>query len=366
MENARYNQTAVTIDFTAAAGTPSGHPQKGQLRSSGSILQFDGWMKLFPHSEDSLLPPLSEQQDLTYADGLYAQKFTQPPARFNDASLIKELEKKGIGRPSTYASIISVIIDRGYVERAQKRFFATPVGMTVSDFLLEHFPEIMDYAFTAEMEGNLDAIAAGEKQWRVIVGEFFTPLHKKIELVTKDAGRTQIPVEKTGQPCPLCHDTDAGEIVIRSGKFGKFHSCSRYPECSYTKNIVEVVPDVICPLCQQGEVTIKNTRWGKPFFGCGRYPECNWASWKKPQVGETVTQADWAVMQAQREERKQKWLASRGKTADASGAGAAKKPAKKTTAVKKTATKKSVARKKTVKTTVKKTAVKKTTAKKST
>ncbi len=304
MEKAVYDQTLVKIRFNSVK---SKKVKTGLFKVSGSILKFNGWMRLFPNREDTLLPNLIEKQELSYLDKIAVQKFTQPPARYNDASLIKELEKRGIGRPSTYASIISVIIDRGYVERKQKRFFVSSVGITVSDFLLQHFPTVMDYDFTAEMEGNLDKISLGKKEWRTTVGDFYSPLEKKIDTVIETAERTQIPVEKTGKLCPECGKTEKGEVVIRTGRFGKFKSCSRFPDCKYTENIVEVVEDVSCPLCHQGEVTIKNTRWGKPFFGCSRYPKCNWASWKKPEKGETVSKEEWAELQKKREERKKKW-----------------------------------------------------------
>lgn len=338
MDKALYSQTSVKIGFK---NTKNVGPKYGSLRTSGSILKFDGWMRLFPNREDILLPDLKEEENLNFVDKTAAQKFTQPPARYNDASLIKELEKRGIGRPSTYASIISVIIDRGYIERNQKKFFASAVGMTVSDFLLEHFPIVMDYDFTAEMEENLDKISRGEKEWRKTVADFYTPLEKKIETVTDKAERTQIPVEKTGEICPDCGKEHGGEIVIRSGRFGKFKSCNRFPECKFTQNIVEKVEDVVCPLCQKGEVTIKNTRWGKPFFGCGNYPKCNWASWKKPEKGEMMSQEEWAVLQAAREERKAKWAERNGKkvaekeTKVAKSKKVTKKPAKKKSAKKK-------------------------------
>lgn len=338
MENAVYDQTSVEILFTPEK---TSQVKNGIVRVGGSVLKFDGWMKLFPNREDSLLPDLQVDQVVHFTDMFAAQKFTQPPARYNDASLIKELERRGIGRPSTYASIISVIIDRGYVERTQKKFFATSVGVTVTDFLLKHFDQIMDYEFTAEMEEDLDRISLGKKQWQKVVGSFYSPLEKKIETVTETADRTQIPVEKTGESCPECGETEHGEIVIRTGRFGKFKSCSRFPECKFTQNIVETVENVVCPLCGKGEVTVKNTRWGKPFFGCGRYPECNWASWKKPEVGETITRKDWDVLQEKREERKKKWLESR------KGAEETKKSAKVVTKkIKKTVKKKKVSSKK--------------------
>jgi DNA topoisomerase-1 len=345
MEKAVYNQTAITI-----LATGSGEVQKVELKTTGSILQFDGWMKLFPGQGDRILPNVEEKQPLYFNQLNSAQKFTQPPARYNDASVIKELEKKGIGRPSTYASIISVIVSRGYVERENKRFFATPVGITVCDFLMQHFKDIMDYDFTAEMEEDLDRISRGEKDWRKIVGEFYKPLEQQIEKVVDKAERMQVPVEKTGEKCPTCLEAqkagtlegEVGEIVIRTGKFGKFKSCSKYPDCKFTENIVIVVDDVVCPLCGKGEVISKNTRWGKPFFGCGRYPDCDWASWKKPEKGETVTKAEWKVMQ---EERKKRAEARKARFAD-------KK--KGTTAKKKTTKKKPATKKKTTATTKKK------------
>lgn len=327
METAVYDQTAVDVKFTPQKSDTT--VKSGSIKITGSVLKFDGWMKLFPNREDSLLPELTQGQKLHFTDMFAAQKFTQPPARYNDASLIKELEKRGIGRPSTYASIISVIIDRGYIERTQKKFFATAVGITVTDFLLKYFEQIMDYEFTAEMEEDLDRISLGKKKWRDIVGTFYSPLEKKIEIVTDKAERTQIPVEKTGESCPECGETEHGEVVLRTGKYGKFKSCSRFPECKYTENIVETVEDVVCPLCGKGAVTMKNTRWGKPFFGCGRYPDCNWASWKKPDKGETITQKEWNELQKKREERKKKWLESRKGSAPKKAARTTKKKTEK-------------------------------------
>lgn len=348
MESAVYDQTTVIIN--SKLKNINSKIIEATLRSSGSVLKFDGWMKLFPGGEDALIPNVQEGQDLGFVDMNAAQKFTQPPARYNDASLVKTLEQKGIGRPSTYASIISVIVDRGYVERKDKRFFATSVGMTVSDFLLEYFPQIMDYDFTAEMEEDLDRISRGEKEWKKIVKAFYQPLEKKIASVSDAAERVQIPVEETGEVCPDCGATEGGKVVIRTGRFGKFKSCSRFPDCKYTQNIVDVVEGVKCPLCQEGDVVAKNSRWGKPFFGCGRYPDCDWASWKQPQPGEKITKAQWKVMQAERKERAEKrkaaWAAKNGKagseTKDKATVTKKKKPApkKKITTKKKTVAKK--------------------------
>lgn len=337
MPEAVYDQTTLLIE---AKPSNAGEVKAVTLRSSGSVLKFDGWMRLFKGSDDVLLPSIQQGDTVHYLDHNAAQKFTQPPPRYNDASLVKELEKKGIGRPSTYASIISVIEDRGYVSRDAKRFVATPVGMTVSDFLKEHFSVFMEYEFTAEMEEDLDRISRGEKQWQKVVSEFYKPFEKKLTQADK-ADRYQVPVEETGEPCPTCGATEEGRVVIRSGRFGKFKSCSRYPDCDYKENIVEKVEGVVCPLCQQGEVIIKNSRWGKSFFGCSRYPDCDWANWKAPQAGEVVTAEEWAEVKAKREERKAKRAAAQaGQEADyARAASKAKTASSKKTATKKAAKK---------------------------
>ncbi len=327
MESAIYDQTTVTVQANK-------EKENVLLRASGSVLKFDGWMKLFPNQGDTLLPNVNIDQPLDYVDLNSAQKFTLPPARYNDASLVKTLEEKGIGRPSTYASIISVIVDRGYVERKEKRFFATSVGMTVTDFLVKHFSTVMDYDFTAEMEEDLDRISRGEKEWKKVIKEFYTPFDKIRKEVEGTAERVQIPVEETGEVCPKCGATEKGKVVIRTGRFGKFRSCNRFPECDYTENIVEKLEGAKCPLCKEGEVIIKNSRWGKSFYGCIRYPDCDWASWKKPEPGYTVTKAEWKVMQ---EERKARIEARQAAKAGKAGAvpAKAKKPTKKKAVAKK-------------------------------
>ena len=309
--------------------------EKAELKANGSVLRFAGWKELFPVQDDVTLPSLKINQSLRYESLDAVQKFTQPPARYNDASLVKELEKRGIGRPSTYASIISVLIDRGYVERMEKRFYPSPVGMSVVDFLLINFKTFMEYDFTAEMEEDLDRISRGEKEWVAVVRGFYEPFHATVEKASKDAERVKIPVESTGENCPEC---DEGEVVIRTGKYGKFKSCSRFPECKYTKNIVETVAGVVCPLCQKGEVIARKSRWGKLFYGCSTYPTCPWASWQAPKPGETLSQAEWDERQAKREERKA--LRARGaeKTAEAT------KPVKKKAVTKRKPTKKKPAK----------------------
>lgn len=330
MQAAVYDQTTILVSATLPK-----EKQKYVLRSSGSVLKFDGWRRLFTVALDQILPPVSEGDQLDRLDLSSIQKFTQAPPRYNDASLIKELEKRGIGRPSTYASIISVIVDRAYVDRQEKRFFATAIGITVCDFLSEHFTDFMDYGFTANMEEDLDLIAAGKKDWVAIVDAFYKPLSKKIGSVTKDAERVQVPVEKTGETCPECKE---GEVVIRSGRFGKFKSCSRFPDCKYTQNIVETLPDQHCPLCGKGDVVVKNTRWGKPFYGCSLYPACDFASWKQPAKDYKLTAEEWAEIKRKREE----WKERMGKNKKGKEASATKKDVTKakTTKARKTTTRK--------------------------
>ncbi len=294
MEDAVYENTNIKV--------LAQNNKKYLLKATGSVLVFDGWTKLFKPKEDVLLPKVEDKQELFYSDAVFEQKQTQPKPRYNDASLVRELEKRGIGRPSTYASIIGVIIQRGYVERKEKKFFPTPIGITVNDFLMKHFEEIMDYDFTAKVEDDLDKIARGEEEWKKVVAKFWKPLSLKIEK-SQGADRMKIPVEETGEMCPLCGKTHGGKVVIRTGKYGKFKSCSRYPECKYTENIIEKVEGVKCPLCQKGDVIVKRTRRGIPFYGCSRYPECNWASWRKPKPGATITKQQWEEIQNQRKKR---------------------------------------------------------------
>ena len=353
MSAAVYDQTTVKVEAKKEA-------HNYELKVNGSILKFDGWMKLFPNREDKILPELTVGQEIFFVKENAEQKFTQPPARYNDASIIKELESRGIGRPSTYASIISVIIDRGYVERKEKKFFATPVGITVSDFLMENLRNFVEYDFTAEMEEDLDRIANGEKKWQKVIGDFYGPFLKKLTEVDETADRVQVPVEPTDEPCPECHETEGGMLVIRGGKYGKFLSCGRYPDCKYARPIINKVEGLQCPLCGEGDVIERDGRFGK-FYGCSRYPDCDWTAYKKPAEGEKISAGEWATIKAQRAERAAKRKATMEAKKEASGASAVekkprKKPAKKST--------KSTAKTTKPKTTTKTTAKKRTSPKK--
>ncbi|OGV95578.1 DNA topoisomerase I [Microgenomates group bacterium RBG_16_45_19] len=274
MMAAVYDATSVTVLASGAKGTTY------RLKANGSIIKFDGWRKVYElKTDETRLPDLVMGEKLKYLDLTSEQKFTQPPPRYNDASLVKELEKRGIGRPSTYAPIISTIIYRGYVERLEKRFVPTPVGETVTGFLDKNFKVIMDYDFTAEMEEDLDRIARGEKDWTKVMAEFYRPFAKQVKTVEREAKRAAIPVEETGEKCPEC---TSGRLVIRSGRFGKFLSCSRFPECKYTASYTQKLEGFACPKCG-GEVVLKRTRKGRSFWGCGNYPKCDYASWQDPR-----------------------------------------------------------------------------------
>lgn len=255
--------------------------ERYELTAAGKRMIFDGWMKLGKPADDVFVPAVTSGEILSLVRVNPLQKFTQPPARYSEAGLIKELEKRGIGRPSTYASIISTIQDRMYVTKEEKRFTPTAIGLAVTDFLVDNFSNIMAYEFTAGMEDDLDAIASGDKKWVNVVSEFWKPFEKKAGDVEESAKRVKVPTESTGEVCPECKE---GEVVIRMGRFGKFYSCSRYPDCKYTKQYVEYAEGHICPE-DGGRVVVKKSKKGK-FFGCENYPKCKWAAWKLPKKAE--------------------------------------------------------------------------------
>lgn len=276
MSQAVYSET--TIDVTAGDYL---------LRSSGQIMKFDGWRKLFniesavTGREVIILPEVEKNEKLTKEKVWADQKFTLPPARFNEASLIKTLEKLGIGRPSTYAPIISTIQARSYVEKAEGKFFPTTIGVAVTEFLTKNFPNELEYGFTAEMEEDLDRIAEGKIKWEVEMAKFWKPFSKKLESVEKTSERVKIETEKVGRNCPECKE---GELVIRVGRFGKFISCDRFPDCKHIEKFVEKT-GFKCEECKNGELIVKRSKRGK-FFGCSNYPTCKYATWKLPKKEE--------------------------------------------------------------------------------
>jgi DNA topoisomerase-1 len=294
------------FDATRIDVEAKGHKTYG-LKATGAVMKFAGWKIVYGNAkrkaqnskpelktensdasnskteDETILPDVVAEEKLVYKDLHHEQKFTQPPPRYNDASIVKKLEELGIGRPSTYAPTIGTLISRAYMERKDRKFYPTAVGLAVVDFLSEYFKTVMDYGFTAKMEDSLDEIALGNAKWVPVIREFWNPFNKLVGEVTKNSKRVEVPVEKTGKPCPLCGDKEKGEIIIRTGRFGKFYSCSRFPECKYTANFKQTIEGMKCEKCQQGDVVIKRTRTGRTFYGCSRYPECDWASWADPR-----------------------------------------------------------------------------------
>ena len=278
-----YDETTIDVEAKCLL-----HSTYYLLRASGQIMKFDGWRKVIPGKLDAegavILPEVSKSERLDLIKTWADQKFTQPPARFNEASLIKTLEKLGIGRPSTYAPTISTIQIRQYVEKNDsKQFIPTTIGVAVNDFLMANFADTFDYQFTAGMENRLDEIANGKLKWAKEISDFWKPFDKKLIDVEKNSKRVKIEVEKLGKACPECKK---GELVIRTGRFGKFISCLRFPDCKYTDKYLEKI-GLACPECKKGEVIVKKTGKGRKFFGCSRYPECKYASWRSPKKEET-------------------------------------------------------------------------------
>ena len=273
MKEAIYDET--TIEVEGANG------KKYLLRTTGRMTKFDGWRKVIKktgNNEEQELPALTVNEQLNLIEVISNQKFTEPPPRYNEASIIRTLEKLGIGRPSTYAPTISTIQMRNYVEKKERRFYSTPVGVAVNDFLLANFPDVFEYSFTAQMEADLDDVAEGKKEWEKLIGRFWKPLGKKLKIVEKTAERVKIETEKLGKKCTKCKE---GELVIRIGRFGKFISCSRFPDCDFTDKYIEKV-GMKCPDCGKGDVIVRQTKKKRKFFGCSEYPDCKWASWRKP------------------------------------------------------------------------------------
>lgn len=347
MAAAEFEQTTINI-LCEPADTPApegGHPAGGYLfRATGSIPRFLGYLDLYQEGngpqadpaageqegekdEGNVLPDLSEGERLALRELVDAQHFTQPPPRFTESSLIKELEEQGIGRPSTYAAIVKTIRDRGYVRMEERKFHPTELGRIVTDLLEESFPKVMDVAFTARLEEELDQIEDGEVGMARTLGDFYQPFSEELERAKSAMPELKDELIATGIPCQAC----GGEMVIRFGRAGKFLACRNYPECRNTANFretpeggVELVPDeeagvscdkcgkpmvvrrwkgsryiacsgypecrasrpygigVKCPECGEGEIGERSSRAGKLFFSCSRYPDCRFASWSRP------------------------------------------------------------------------------------
>jgi len=314
MSQAVFNSTTVDIEA-----------KKYIFRATGQTLKFDGFLKVYPIKyKEAELPELEKEEVVKLIKLIPSQHFTQPPPRYSEATLIKELEKNGIGRPSTYAPIISVIQKRNYVKKnEQKKFYPTEIGVLVNDLLVEHFPKIVNIKFTAKMEEGLDKIAEGKKNWKSTIKEFYEPFSENLKIKEKEISKKELTEQKTDKPCPKC----GKPLVIKLGKFGKFLACSGFPKCKYsqplgkekklkekysgqicdkcgapmivkygkfgpflactnprckkTKSIAKST-GMKCPKCKKGEILEKRTKKGKIFYGCSKWPECDFALWDKP------------------------------------------------------------------------------------
>ncbi|MEK7122555.1 MAG: type I DNA topoisomerase [Patescibacteria group bacterium] len=297
------------------------------FRATGQVCVFDGFLKVYETEiEEGTLPKLAVNDALELRELKPLQHFTKPPARYSEATLIKVLEEHGIGRPSTYAPTISTIIDRNYVQREEGRLKPTDIAILVNDLLVEHFPTIVDYEFTARMEDDLDAVAEGKKEWVPVLREFYEPFHATLKEKEKELDKTKISVEETDEVCDKCGKSmiirtgrfgkfmacsgfpecknakpipgeegaqEAADVepcekcgapmVAKRGRFGPFLGCSRYPECKNIRNTRDKKIDMKCPKCGQGDVVMKRSKRGKTFFGCNKYPDCDFVSWTKPE-----------------------------------------------------------------------------------
>jgi DNA topoisomerase I len=320
MQPAILNSVKVTI-------AADGEKNKYLLQANGSTIKFDGYLKVYGDKlpvTENILPPLQEKELLKLVKVSANQKFTAPPPRYSEATLVKVMEENGIGRPSTYAPTISTIIDRKYVDKnEEKKLFPLEIGFLVNDLLVEHFPKIVDSQFTAGMEKDLDEIAEGHKKWVPVIKEFYVPFHKNLKNKSKVVKKEDL-MEKIGRQCPEC----GGELVMKFGRFGKFIACLKYPECKYTEKTAEEkkeedensgevcekcgAPMVVkrgrfgaflgcskypecktiksiakktgvrCPKCKEGDILERKSKKGRVFYGCSKYPACDFSLWNKP------------------------------------------------------------------------------------
>ena len=275
MAAALFDQT--TADISAAAYT---------FRATGSVLKFAGFTKVYEEGKDDgkpdakgqkrvRLPRLNEGDGLDFRDLESKQHFTEPPPRYTEATLVKALEENRIGRPSTYSTIVETIQARGYVVQAERRFGPTDIGIAVNDLLVEHFPDIVDLNFTAQMEGDLDKVAVGAEDWVVVLRAFYTPFEAELQAAELKLPRLELKDEPTDDICPNCEKP----MVIKTGRFGRFISCTGYPECKTTRPILKDT-GAKCPK-DGGMVVERKSRKGRIFFGCANYPKCDFVSWDR-------------------------------------------------------------------------------------
>ncbi|NOK85748.1 MAG: DNA topoisomerase IA [Chloroflexi bacterium AL-W] len=295
MASAIYNTLRIEI---RAGRTSADSPYL--FRVSGSTILFRGFMAIYEETRDEdeqpdedegrILPDIIESELLALLKLLPEQHFTQPPPRYTEASLVRTLEEYGIGRPSTYAPTVAVIQDRDYVEKLDKRLVPTETGKVVNDLLVQFFPNIMNYQFTASMEDELDDISEGKVAWRPMLQEFYTPFEQQLKHARSNMPKTE-QVEYIGRNCPTCAD---GDLIVKYGRWGKFIGCSNYPDCKHTEPYLELT-GIACPTCgdtHNGEIVVRKTKRGRTFYGCSRYPDCDYSAWKLPGKTGTSENAD--------------------------------------------------------------------------
>lgn len=272
-----------TIQVEVEAGTAQEKPYL--FRASGSTLRFPGFLVVYEEtkSDDAAdektqqIPSLKARQLLDLIRLLPEQHFTQPPPRYSDATLIRALEEYGIGRPSTYASILTTLRRRGYVHPRRRRLEPTETGLLVNDLLVENFPDLINVDFTAEMESELDEVASGDRDWVALMHDFYWPFEKTLKRADEAIPKIE-QVEYVGRACPKCED---GQLIVRWGRYGKFIGCTNFPTCRHTEPWLEKI-GVKCPDCEGGDIVLRRTKRGRPFYGCSNWPDCEFTSWKRP------------------------------------------------------------------------------------
>ncbi len=340
----------VAVDLTASNGT---------FRANGSTIVKPGFITVYQEDLDDkkkeddgdgkMLPPLEEGQTVDVKEIIGEQHFTEPPPRYTEASLVKALEERDIGRPSTFASIIATLKKREYVDLDNKRFTATDVGRVVNRFLTNYFTKYVDYDFTAQLEDELDDISRGEKTWVPVLEEFWAPFKNLVDVTDKNVKRSDVTQEKLDEKCPKC----GAQLSIRLGRRGRFIGCTAYPDCDYTRNLnedsgstePEIIPDrkcpeckhdlvikhgrygkfigcsnypnchhmeplekpkdmgVLCPKCKKGNILQRKSRRGKIFYSCERYPDCDYALWNEP-IAEACPTCNWPILSIKRTKRR--------------------------------------------------------------
>ncbi|MDW8058824.1 MAG: type I DNA topoisomerase [Thermomicrobium sp.] len=275
-----------TVTVEIAAGPEMGGDAPYLLRATGSVVRFPGFLVVYREGRDEEetdeldqrpLPPLQQGEPLRLLAVRPEQHFTQPPPRYTEATLVKTLEELGIGRPSTYAPTIETLKQRRYVVVEDRKLVPTELGMLVTDLLVEHFPDVVDVGFTSRLEEELDEIAAGEREWVPVVREFYEPFHRQVEEAERNIERVRLADQPTDEVCEVC----GRPMVIKESRYGRFLSCSGFPECKNKRPLLEKL-GISCPQCGDGELVVRRSKKGRTFYGCSRYPACDFVSWERP------------------------------------------------------------------------------------